>query len=267
MARTSEEIEQIIEDEANSYVELVELQQNTSMMAFWTYAKKVIVFVVLVLEKIFDKHKEDVSAIIDKTETGSIDWYLSVTREYQHGDSLIIDNNRPVYSIIDEAKQIIKRVAIKEDANASMYFRLVKQVNGEFVKLTAIELSGATSYLHRKKIAGTKIIVESVDADLLDLAANLIVDGSIIDVNGALLSDNTVFPVIDAINNHLINFDATASKFYLSSLIDSVMNVEGVIDFHITETKLNSITFTRNVESAAGYIKLDSNTVISYVLS
>jgi len=271
MAREIEEIEQIIEDEAATYHRLSGLQQNASAMAFWKFTKKAIAFVVYTLELLFDKHKAEVNSIIDKTETGSIDWYLSVMLGYQHGDSLIIANNRPVYSVVDHTKQIIKRVAIKEELIAGvgvvMYFKLVKKDNGEFVKLSLIELSGATSYLNRKKIAGTKVVVQSLDADLLDLKASLIVDASIIDSNGALLSDNTVFPVLDAINKHLINFDATASKFHLSALIDSVMDVNGVVDFYITETKLNTVLFTRNVESAAGYIKLGPNTVIGYVFS
>ncbi|MCP4122647.1 MAG: hypothetical protein GY751_12915, partial [Bacteroidetes bacterium] len=99
MARTANEIEQSIDTVAVAYSELDVLQSNSSMAAFWTYAKKIIVFVALTLEKFFDQHKVDVNAIIEKTETGSIDWYLSICYAYQHGDSLIIDNNRPVYSI------------------------------------------------------------------------------------------------------------------------------------------------------------------------
>ncbi len=50
MARTANEIEESIDTEAAAYSELNVLQGNSSMAAFWTYAKKIIVFVALTLE-------------------------------------------------------------------------------------------------------------------------------------------------------------------------------------------------------------------------
>ncbi len=266
MARTAAEIEQSIDTEAATNNELDVLQSNSSMAAFWTYAKKIIVFTSLTLKKFFDQHKEDVNAIIEKTETGSIDWYLSICYAYQHGDGLIIDNNRPVYSLIDESKQIIKRTAIKEDANATMFFKIVKEVSGELTKLDITELAAFTTYLNRRKIAGTKIDVQSLDADLLDLQVEVLLDPILFDNTGKLLSDGNTEPVLNAINEHLkvLDFGGT---FYLSKLIDSVINIEGVKDFFITSAALNGNGFTRKVDSNAGYIKLDPNTQINDVLS
>ncbi len=266
MARTAQEVEQSMDTEAVNYNELDVLQTYSSMAAFWTYAKKVIVFVVHTLEKFFDQHKIDVNAIIEKTETGSIDWYLSLCYAYQHGDSLIIDNNRPVYSILDESKQIIKRAAIKEDANATRFFKIVKEVSGELTKLDINELTAFTTYLNRGKIAGTKIDAQSLDADLLDLQVEVLLDSILFDNTGKLLSDGSTEPVLNAINEHLKVFDF-GGTFYLFKLIDSVMNIEGVKDFFISSAGLNGNSFTRKVDSNAGYIKLDTNTQINYVLS
>ncbi len=265
MARSAIEIEQSIDIEATAYSEVDVLQNNSSIAAFWTFVRKTIVIVALTLEKFFDQHKEDVNAIIEKTETGSVDWYLSICYAYQHGDGLIIDNNRPLYSLIDESKQIIKRTAIKEDTNATMFFKIVKEVSGELTKLDITELAAFTTYLNRRKIAGTKINVQSLDADLLDLQIEVLLDPLLFDNTGILLSDGSTEPVLDAINQHLKVFDF-GGTFYLSKLIDSVMNTEGVKDFYITSSKLNSTSFTQKVESNAGYIKLDPNTQINYVL-
>ncbi len=171
-----------------------------------------------------------------------------------------------MYSIIDENKQIIARAAIKEDANATMFFKVVKEVSGELTKLDINELPAFTVYLNRRKIAGTKIDVQSLDADLLDLQVEVLLDPILFDSAGKLLSDGSIEPVLDAINGHLKVFDFEGT-FYLSKLIDSVMNTEGIKDFYITSSKLNSTSFTQKVESNAGYIKLDSNTQINYVLS
>jgi len=266
MARTAQEIEQSIDVESANHSQLNELQSNTSLMAFWSYAKKIIVFVALQLEILLDKHKEEVNAKIDKTETGSIDWYLALGYDYQHGDSLIIDDNRPVYSVIDETKRIVKRVAIKENNDASMDFKVVKEVSGVLTKLDITELASFTAYLFRRKIAGTKITVQSLDADELSFTADVILDPILFDANGLLLSDGTE-PVMVKVNEQIKNFDF-GGTFYLSKLIDKVMDIEGVKDFFITSSALNTTVFTRKVESTAGYIKLDiPNTTINYVLS
>ncbi len=266
MARTAAEIEQSIDTEASGYSELNVLQRGSSMVAFWTYAKKIIVFVALTLEKFFDQHKTDVNAIIEKPETGSIDWYLSICYAYQHGDSLIIDNNRPVYSTIDQSKQIIKRAAIKEDMSATMFFKIVKETGGELTKLDINELAAFTTYLNRRKIAGTNIDVESLDADLLDLQIEVLLDPILFDSSEKLLSDGSTEPALNALNEHLKVFDF-GGTFYISRLIDSIMNIEGVKDFFITSAALNGNGFTQKMESNAGYIKLDPATQINYVLS
>ena len=44
------------------------------------------------------------------------------------------------------------------------------------------------------------------------------------------------------------------------------MDVEGVIDFQITNTKMDGTTFTGKIDSAAGHVKLDiANSTITYV--
>ncbi len=266
MARTAQEIEQSIDTEAGTHSQLNELQSNPSLMSFWNYAKKIIVFIALYYEVLLDKHKAEVNATIDKTETGSIYWYLALCYDYQHGDNLIISNNRPIYSPVDVTKQIIKRVAIKENADASMDFKVVKEASGELIKLDPIELASFTAYLYKRKIAGTKVIVQSLDADILSFTADVILDPILFTPTGILIADGTE-PVLLKIKEHIKVFDF-GSTFYFSKLIDKVMDIEGVTDFFITTSKLNTVDFTRKVESPAGHIKLDlPNTTLSYVLS
>lgn len=264
MARTSEEIETLIDDKASTYPQLSELQSNSSQVQFWNYAKKVFVFIALNLEQLFDQHKADINATIEKTETGSIEWYIANSLAFQYGDILIIDNNRPVYSENIEANKIIKRVAIKEDADAILTIKVVKG-DDELEKLTIPELASFEAYVNRVKIAGTKIIVQSLDADELILNAEVILDPLIFNETGSLIFDNS-FPVEEAINAQLKEFDF-GGTFLLSRLIDKVMDVPGVVDFFINDAQLNNIAFNRSIESTAGYIKLNSSTQLSYVFS
>lgn len=266
MPRTAEEIEEIINTEAEKYEVLAVLQSNNSRVGFWVYVKKVVAFVALTLEKIFEKHKIEINEIIDKTEIGSIYWYLQRCYEYQHGDSLLIENNRPVYANINKEKQIIKRAALKEETRSSLLFKVAKEENGVLERLSNTELASLTTYMNRIKIAGTKLDIQSLTIDVLDIQAEVILDSLLFNTNGKLLSDEDTEPVFIAIENHLRVFDF-GGTFYLSKLIDSVMNTEGVKDFFVSSATLNDVDFNRSIESSAGYIRLKENIAITYVLS
>lgn len=269
MARTQAQIEQEIETEANSYTELAELQSNPSLMEFWKYAKKLIAFFIVAFENMLDKHKEEVEQTIDNTETGLTPWYIDILKEYQHGDILTIENNRFVYPVIDETKRIVKRVAIKEGAgtDATLYIKAVKEVAGDLVKFTATEKAGVEAYLNKRKILGTKFNLQSLDANLLELTVTVQLDAMLYDTDGSLLADPTTFPVLDAIEDYNKNFDF-GGTYYNSKLIDTVMNVPGVIDFHLTATKMDTVVYTGSKESTAGHVKLDvPNSTLTYVLA
>lgn len=269
MARTSQEIEQDIDNEAALYSELDDLQNNSSMMAFWKYTKKIIVFVALTLEKMFDQHRLDVNSVIDGTETGSIEWYATKFKEYQHGDSLVIENNRPIYALIDENKKIVKRVSVEEkiDINNNVYLlvKAVKEVGGLFEPLDLTEKAGFGAYTQRFKIAGTLIVIESSPFDELTIDCEAVLNPLLFDANGLLISDGSE-PVKEVMENHLKNF-AFGSTFILSKLIDEMMEIEGVVDFHINSTFLGAIPFTRSIDSPAGHIRLSNTSNIGYVLS
>ncbi len=265
MARTKQEIEQIIDDEVALYPQLNALQSNSSMVQFWKYCKKVVVFVVFSIETLFDKHKEELNKIIDNTETGSLHWYESIFKKYQHGDNLVIVNNRPVYSVINPALRIVERVALTENSNASITAKVVKEAGGVWEPLNVTELAGLTAYIQRRKIAGTQINIVSLPADQLLLDCEIVVDPLLFDSSGLSLSDGSE-AIKNKIEAHLRNFDF-GSVFYLSRLIDEVMEIDGVVDFFINTTSLGGTTFNRAITSPAGHIQLDNNSTINYVLS
>ncbi len=266
MARTLNEIETSIDVEALKHEELRALQGNTSAVSFWAYVKKIVAFTALTIEKMFESHKAEINSLIEATETGSADWYLKTCYDYQHGDSLTLKNNRLVYPTVNAAKKIIKRVSLKESTNATLFFKVAKESSGNLEELTNEELASFKTYLSRVKIAGTKLDIQSGNADTLSIQAAAILDPLLFNSEGKLLADGVTIPVLLAIKKYLRNFDF-GSTLYLSGIIDSVMDIAGVKDFHISAVTLNDSAFTRSVESAAGYINLTDDSTISYVLS
>lgn len=269
MAADLSEIIDEIEIEAADHPELDELSSNPSLVAFWLHAKQLFAKLILSVRVQFEAYKNEVSELIDQTETGGIEWYRAKCLEYQHGDSLVIENNRPVYNVINPELKIIKRAAISETEDLAGYItlqiRVVKEEDEVYAPLTDTEVSSFTAYMTRQKIAGTKLNVQSYPADVLKLTANIELDPTLYNEDGQLISDPTSEPVLEAIKAHLKVFDF-GSTFYISKLIDAVMNIEGVNDFDIAARTLNDISFSNKVESPAGHIALDPTTILNYVL-
>lgn len=265
----SEQYEELIDIEAANYSELNELQSNSSAVAFWVYVKKTIAFLAAYIDLMFAQHKSDINKLIDTTETGHIDWYLKMIQEFQYGDQLVIINNVPTYAVINESNQIVARVAYKEidlGTGFKLSFKVVKEVSNEFVQLTTPELSALSVYVNRRKIPGTWLEVLSLPPDTFTIDCELKLDRLIFNDDGSLITSPTVFPFLDGLNSFLKNLDF-GGVLYNSELTEYIMKIDGVIDFYINETSLNSVAYPRSVESTAGYIILNDSNIIDYVLS
>ncbi len=71
-----------------------------------------------VIEQMFDQFKTDVEERIDANIIPTVRWYHSSALAFQYGDPLVYHTEEYQfrYSAIDEAKQLVKYVAVKEDA-------------------------------------------------------------------------------------------------------------------------------------------------------
>ena len=262
---TQEEIENTIETEAAQHAELNELQNNTSLMQFWLYVKKVFAFVAFTMYSNWEKFKAEINELIDSTEMGNTNWYVQQMYEFQYGHELIIENNRLVYAVTDLDAQIIKRVALKEKTDLTLLFKLAKENNSGILEpLSFQELNAASNYINKKKIAGTKIECVSLPGDLLDIEATVTLSPNVFNADGTSILTG-VNEVETVIQSHLKSFNF-GGIFYNSELIDKVMDVTGIIDFDLTKTKLNGSPFSGSIEVPSGWVVLGNNLIITYVL-
>ena len=266
MARSIQEIEESVQIEAVKYPELDALTSNASKVSFWKYTIKIVAFVAHMIELLFDRHKEEVNALIVTTEIGTLDWYKSICLSYQHGDNLVLINNIPSYFETIQSKQIIKKVAINEDENSILVIKVAKEADGGFVRLIEEEKAGLLTYLSRVKIAGTPINLISEDADTLEMTATIKVSNLVFNAEGKLLADTNQLPVLEVIKKYLKDVDFGAT-LYLSRVIDVVMDIDGVIDFVINASAINEVEFVNSIKSNSGYFNIDeNNTVLTYEL-
>ena len=179
MARTTVEIEQLIEDEAASHIELAALQTNTSLVAVWRKMKKVFAFSALSVEMLFDELRAEIDAKIDVTEAGTIPWYVERLFDYQEGHGLKIEDNRAVYAVEDEAAKIIAATSVTEEDDGNGRLQLKIKVveadgSGGYQAISSVRLSGISEYVRQFKFSGVKTVVESNAAD--ELTVDVVVE-------------------------------------------------------------------------------------------
>lgn len=267
--RTLEDIQAQIEVEAGKYPALNDLQNNPSPVSVWRAMKSVFAFGAFALEKMLSEFKNDVFKNIKDQQIGTKLWYLEQIKAFQYGDLLIVSSGKIRYAQDHADKRIIATAGLKDgDTPGSL---VVKALKSGAQVLSADELAAFSLYLHQIKIAGTKIILQSLPANKIKLTLTAELDRQRFDDNGRLLGQNA--PVIkDAITAFLqkIPFDGV---FYLSKLEDALQSIEGVIDIHIaaahyTDSAGDWQPLERKYEAPSGHLSLDEDaSTITYILN
>lgn len=267
MARTITEIQQEIINEKSNHPELDNLDSG-SATAIWRLWAYVVAVAVYMHEALWDLFKNEIDEIVAGAISGTPRWYQEQCFLYQHGDDLTYEDEQFIYNPVDLTKQIIKRASVTE--NLGIVFIKVAKLDSEELptKLSADELNGFTSYINQIKFAGTRASVISLYADDVEVDLDIYYDPTVINGDGTLISDPTVYPVNEAVNDFLtaIPYDG---KLYKSKLIDAIQAAEGVIDVVVTELKAKANTesvytaITRVYSAASGYYRAN-NVSINY---
>lgn len=185
-----------------------------------------------VLEMIFEQHKRDVEDKIAMAVVASVPWYYKMALAFQYGDSLVLNERTQQYEYasIDESKQVVKYVAVR-DKGTSVQILVSGDQGGSPVALSNDVLTVFKQYMNRVKVAGVILNITSKASDSLSITATITIDPLVLDGNGALLTDGSK-PVEKAIKEHLkhIIYGGTFNK---TKLVDAIQAVDGVIDVEL----------------------------------
>lgn len=292
MARTIQQIYDSIIGEKESNTTLNELQPNVSSyqsllsdlttqskVAVWRTLFFVMAVAVWTVEKLFDEHKVWIEKRAKEIQVGSLSWYQTKALEFQYGDNLVWN---PVtfqyeYPTEDKMTRIIKLASVTE-INGTLLFKLAKldsnneptPLEDQEVNPTDLpELGAFKVYIHQVKYAGVTVNCVSRPPDMLKLHLKVYYNAMLLDNNGALLTNPAVHPVDDAVKEYLklIPFNGL---FNVTSLIDAVQDVEGVVNPLLVDAKAkfglqNWQPITDYYRANAGYMIVDTLT-IDYVL-
>ncbi len=247
---------------------------SSSKVAIWRLFIYVVAFGHWVIEVLFDRHVETVTALKYILITGTIRWYQQKALEFQYGDSLTWNNAQYVYDPINEVNQIVKRAAVIASGGITRVKVAKLDVDGVTpIPLTAPENVSFTAYMQTIAFAGVNVIVISTDADDIIIAATIYYDPLVLTPTGALITDGAIFPAEDAINGYLSNLPFNG-VFNKTELVDALQEAEGIIDpvLGLLLARYGGNAFAAvgdNYTAFAGHMTVDSgaplNTTLNYV--
>lgn len=201
------------------------------------------------LEKLFDRHREEVDARIDALRPHTLRWYVSKTLEYMRGKDLIMTDGVVVADYYDtsgmteadiEKARVVKYAVATED-NTQVFIKVAaKANNGQPTPLQPEDLAGLKYYLSQIKDAGVAIKVLNEPADNMRVELVVLYDPAIltaetigngqIDANGyttiQLLRDGKDV-IAEAVSNVISKLPFNG-EYRNSDLMAALQSVEGV---------------------------------------
>lgn len=287
MARTIQEIYDAMMAEKQSNITLNSLQPSidnsqtllsdlttSSKVAVWRLIFFVCAVSIWTLEKLFDDHKAWIEQRALEIQTGNLAWYEVKAKEFQLGDSLVFVDEVFQYSPIDVTHQVVALASATESGNI-VVLKVAKLVSDVVTKLSPTELSAFQIYMNKVRFAGTQMSIVSRDADLLKVYYKIYYDPLVLAADGSLLTDSSIFPVEDAINEYCkgLTFDGNLS---ITQLTDALQGVQGVVNpvYQSSEAKYGTGAYAAindYYNPNAGYLVIDPafplNTTLTYVAS
>lgn len=273
MARTTQEIYDSLITIKDSDSNLDELN-STSSTALWSLFLFIAAAGISFFEQIQDLFFDDLVYQKSTTSVYTQQWWVDrMINFYQFSaiDPLIgivqvNDNFNIFYETVDENARIVKFCsATQAEGNRQVTIKVAKDDgSGNPEVMTNDELLSAASFVERVKSAGLLISTVSFPADELFFDIDIYFDGQFVK---STTEDNVNNAIISYLES--LPFDGSVR---LINLIDSIQEVEGVIDVQINTAEIqpdgqtSPAIFDRIAFTKAGYANYNpANSVVNMI--
>lgn len=214
------------------------------------------------LEKLFDIHKAEITAIIDELKPHSLRWYVSKAKAFLLGLPLIPDTDRyDTSGMTDEqvkAAQVVKYCSASE-SDGIVYLKVAGDQGGEPTSLAAAAYHAFKEYMAEVKDAGVVIEIINDPAKHFRLQMTVYYNPMVLSETGVSLADGAT-PVVDTIKNFIksLPFDG---EYQNAKLVDALQAVDGVVipELHLAESSEDGYTWTQinaKEKPLSGYYKV-----------
>lgn len=258
MARSIDTIfnEIITAKEAESGLDFLNSTSVTAIWRLWAYITATVMFT---LETLWDLFKGEIEGIFATQRPGTLLWYRATCLAFRYGVGLIVNNGRIGYSTDDSTPALLAQCSVREAADG-LVIKIAKDVSGELQPLSTEESNSFNAFISSIKYAGTPVRVVNSASNLLKIQLTIYYDPLIFKPNGERIIDSAR-TVDQAIESYLRNlpFDG---RLKVTSLVDTIMNVEGVQDCHVTAISHKYESYPYEIIEVShipesGYFKVD----------
>lgn len=226
MARTTQQVQDIILDAIQDDENLAELNSSSTTALYRLFAR-VVAKGIVTLETLFDVFSAQVTTDLANQKAHTLQWYRNKALAFQLGYELQAGND--IYTVSGTAETIAAQIiayAAVVDQDGTLIVKANKEDGGS-VPLDAAEFAAFFDYMSDIKDAGVALLVRNVNPDRLKLIVDIYYDPTVISSNGARLDGQTATPVKDGVDGFLaaVPFDG---RFVKSHLVDALQRVPGV---------------------------------------
>lgn len=184
----------------------------------------VVAVVMSLRNQLFDKWKEEITALYESSRYGTWAWWIETAKRWQKGYDTVVIDGEVGYEEINEESQIVKAVMVRQNGR-SISIYVAKEEGGELVALDEEELNQFQQYCNNVKPLGVYVVAISKEADDINIDAEVV-------YNGELSQDSINSLVEEKLNAYFSNLEFGATV-YKSQVIEEIMSIEGVVDVEL----------------------------------
>ena len=214
------------------------------------------------LEKLFDRHKQEVTELIDELKSHSLRWYANKAKAFQLGKSLIPDTDQyDNTGLTDEQireQQVVKYSAVTEKA-AIVYVKVATGSEGARMQLSPEQEAALTAYFKEVKDAGVKLKVVNDPADIFNVDIDVYYDPQVFDENLNRL-DGTGKLVHDTIASFVENLPFNG-EYRNSALINALTELSGVVLVELKKATANGQPVNAKCVPESGYFRVNKESL------
>ena len=190
-------------------------------------------------ENIIEGDKAIIQAIVDNNHVGTPPWYVQIAKQFQFNVNetyyLVVDSETGAlrYNRIVPEDRIVKQASYVE-GDRSVIIKVATTDSGNILQpLTPLQLVNFENYMREIKMAGIKVSVVNLPADLLELTADIY-------YSPAYNNNNLQSAIIQSLDQYSLELQYDGI-IYKNAVIDAIQRVEGVVDVFIPQGGLVGI--------------------------
>lgn len=226
--------------------------EQFSVVSLESIITYIVASAIYTFELIIGQKQTDLEAKIALEYPFTKEWYKSRFLLFQLGDALEFSDNTFSYTAIDESKQLVNFVAIREREVEGVTKLQVFATKENKEALTVDELAAFKNYVKQIAAAGTHFEFVSMAPDELEINLTITYDPQLLSSTGETLADGST-PVRDAVTSYLDGIKYSG-KFNRTRLVDAVQQATGVLDVVLGSVKMNDeAVSTQSFESPSGF--------------